>query len=290
MLFQDKIVEIYMFCTLSHLGILKVQGKDAKKFLQGQLTCDVEKPASMGAHCTPQGRVVSLFYLFSIEDAYYLLMQKNMISIAMAALKKYAVFFKTELSDASAEMFVLGASQNLAPEFTFSIPLSPTSSRHFLIGKEQNRAQVWAELNKLSSAIEAEQWHLQNIEEEIPAIYPQTSGKFLPHELNLDKLNAIHFDKGCYTGQEIIARMHYKGKLKTRLRKAIITSPTPLEVGLDICTQQENTSMTCGMIVDLCKENATSHYDLLIALNESNNNTAFFVNDNLLTISEQKHV
>jgi folate-binding protein YgfZ len=289
MLSQDKIVEIYMFCTLPHLGMIKIQGKDAKKFLQGQLTCDVENlvptQSCMGAHCTPQGRVISLFYLFLLDEAYYLLMHKEMVPIAMNALKKYAVFFKTELSDASTSLFILGSQQSpaLLPQSILSIPLSPTSTRHFIICKTRE------ELSKLDISTDIQEWHYQNIEEKIPTIYPQTSGKFLAHELNLDKLNAIHFDKGCYTGQEIIARMHYRSKLKTRLRKAIINSNNlTFSVGLDIYTKQNNITTSCGMLVDFCQKKDTHRYYLLIALNELNNNTAFFIHDdfNLLTLSE----
>ena len=94
-----------MFCELSDLGLIKIQGNDAKKFLQGQLTCDLDSVTAghsiMGAHCNQQGRVISLFYLFALANAYYLLMQRTMIPIAMAVLKKYAVFFKTEMMDVS---------------------------------------------------------------------------------------------------------------------------------------------------------------------------------------------
>ena len=94
-----------MLCELSDLGCIKIQGKDAKKFLQGQVTCDVDKitteQSSLAAHCNPQGRIISLFQLFLYRDAYYLLMQQTMIPIAMAALKKYAVFFKTEIKDSN---------------------------------------------------------------------------------------------------------------------------------------------------------------------------------------------
>src|SRR3990167_3633748 len=98
--------------SLAGKGLLKVSGPDAKKLLQGQLTCDVEEvkhnESRLGAHCTPEGRVVSLFHLFLLQNDYYLLMPRSMVPIELKALKKYASFYKVELSDASAHFSILG--------------------------------------------------------------------------------------------------------------------------------------------------------------------------------------
>jgi len=161
------------------VGLLKVSGNDAKKLLQGQLTCDVNdilpSQSRLGAHCNPQGRIISLFYLFNYQDDYYLQMPREMIAIALKALKKYAIFFKVELTDASDELSIIGSSCSHLPTF---------------------------------------------LENGVAMIYPETSGVFLPHEINLPQLNGVSFNKGCYTGQEIIARMHYRGKLKNQLHVA----------------------------------------------------------------------
>src|SRR5580700_4254691 len=93
---------------LTNFGLLKITGSDAAKFLQGQLTCDLEKITpgqfSLAAHCNPKGRVITLFYLCNYLANYYLFMQRNMVSVSMNALKKYAVFFKVTLADASDEL------------------------------------------------------------------------------------------------------------------------------------------------------------------------------------------
>lgn len=289
-----------MLCELPNIGLIKIQGKDAKKFLQGQLTCNVEllipTKSCMGAHCTPQGRVISLFYLLLLEDAYYLLMQKSMVAIAISALKKYAVFFNLDITDASLAMRTIGCDHtDIAHEKLSNIgyiSISPTSKRYLLTGTSNEIQPIWDALSKQTAVTNSNQWQHQQINEGIPEIYPETSGKFLPHEINLDKLNAIHFDKGCYTGQEIIARMHYRGKLKNRLHQATITNITHLQRGADIYTLQENKMSSCGMIVDLCEENtaATNHYHLLIVCNELNDNTPIFLNKNTqstLALSEK---
>jgi len=172
-------------------GLLKVSGKDAEKFLQGQLTCNIpdamKEPFLIGAHCNREGRVLSLFFLYAIHSDFYLLMPKEMVDITLNALKKYVVFFKVQLTNVS-DLLCL------------------TDKKY--------------QLNKNDF-----------IENNIPIIYPETSGKFLPHDINLHHLGGIHFDKGCYTGQEIIARMHYRGKLKTHLHKVTIQTNTALKPG-----------------------------------------------------------
>lgn len=220
-----------MLCELSNTGLVKVSGIDAKKFLQGQLTCNLEtitaEISSMGAHCNPQGRVISLFHLFLFQQSYYLLMPARMIPIAIKALKKYAIFFKAEISDASNEI------NQLLHHFPEKMPLSQQ----------------------------------QNILEKIPALYPETSEKFLPHEINLIALNAVSFEKGCYTGQEIIARMHYRGKLKSQLYRAAVSTSTPPQPGQDIYSAQVAKLKPCGILVDAYHDVCNNKYLILFIAN-----------------------
>jgi folate-binding protein YgfZ len=209
---------------ISHLGLLKVTGIDAHKLLQGQLTCnldELEKKGQLGAHCNPQGRVLSLFRITATDAGYYLEMPAELIPIALQALKKYAVFYKVELSDASAEFEQPAQSLN--------------------------------------------EWKTHNIEAGIPAIYATTTGKLLPHEINLPELNAISFNKGCFTGQEIIARMHYRGQLKKRMRRARVSSKAPPQPGADIYALEG----PAGTVVDSCQE-AGGTYQLLVVANQQN--------------------
>src|SRR5688572_15995778 len=111
---EVKTCEKKGFVSLKHLGLLKIFGKDAHKLLQGQLTCDMNEVTSnhslVGAHCNPQGRIISLFRIFHYQDSYFLQMPREMIPIALRALKKYAIFFKVELVDESDEWIAYGCS------------------------------------------------------------------------------------------------------------------------------------------------------------------------------------
>jgi tRNA-modifying protein YgfZ len=212
---------------LSHLGLLKVTGIDARKLLQGQLTCNLDEldARQLGAHCNPQGRVLSLFRISAVGDSYYLEMPAEILPTALQALKKYAVFYKVELSDASAELDQIST----------------------------------------AAALSLNEWKTSNIEAGIPAIYAATSGKLLPHEINLPELNAVSFNKGCFTGQEIIARMHYRGQLKKRMYRARVTAKTAPVPGADIYAEQG----PAGTVVDSCKETGDS-YQVLVVANQEN--------------------
>jgi len=196
--------------NLPPFGLLKIEGIDAKKFLQGQLTCHMDEtfPSNiyLGAHCNPQGRMISLFRLFLHQDIYCLQMPQSMIAIALQAFKKYAVFFKVVLSDAS---------------------------------------------NQINQFNQIELYGLY------PTIYPETSEKFLPHELGLQNTSAISFTKGCYTGQEIIARMHYRGKLKSQLCHGSI----PLDQAPQRGELLDNNTDITGVVVDYYQKN-NNLYDI----------------------------
>ena len=212
---------------VSHLGLLKVCGIDAKKLLQGQLTCNLDEltegSPQLAAHCNPQGRVLSLFRIILQGQDYYLEMPAETLPIALAALKKYAMFYKVELTDASTDLERVSDAASLA----------------------------------------VNTWKAQNIAAGIPAIYAATTGKLLPHELNLPDLKAVSFNKGCYTGQEIIARMHYRGQGKNRMYRALVNSKQAPLPGADIYA-----AGPCGTVVDSCLENE-NNYALLVVANQN---------------------
>src|SRR5436190_4633303 len=222
-----------------HYGLLCISGTGASKFLQGQLTCNVETlgtNAKLAAHCNPQGRIISLFYIFNQQDAYYLCLPLDMIATATVALKKYAVFFKVMIEDV-------------------------TSVWHLIAYNTPGKISIDKEPPIANQSFN--QWHTLMISQKIPAIYQTTSSQFLPHDLDLPTLGAIDFDKGCYTGQEIIARMHYRGKLKMRLFYSTIQTTTEPVIGTDV--YQANN--VCGKIVDYC--NGDNIYHLLITADEN---------------------
>jgi folate-binding protein YgfZ len=225
------------FCTLSHEGVLAVRGADAGKFLQGQLTCNLnylsETQASLGARCTQKGRMQSSFRILLEGDGVVMAMATELLEAQLADLKKYAVFSKSKLTDESAAWVRFGVDHGDAALSSLGLALpADTDSvvRHeglIAIRVSPDRAELWVAADQADaikgklSALLAEgslnQWLLGQIRAGIGQVMPETRELFIPQMLNLQAVGGVSFKKGCYTGQEIVARMQYLGKLKRRL-------------------------------------------------------------------------
>ncbi|TBU99861.1 folate-binding protein YgfZ [Stutzerimonas kirkiae] len=225
-------------CLLSYEGVLAVRGPDASKFLQGQLTCNISyltsEQASLGARCTSKGRMQSSFRICSHEDGYLLAMARELLEAQQADLGKYAVFSKCELSDESgywtrhglfactAQLAALGLSapdrdnQVVRSEGLIAIGLG--GMRVELWASPARAEQVAATLQTVASA-PLNDWLLAQIRAGVGQVFAQTRELFIPQMINLQAVGGVSFKKGCYTGQEIVARMQYLGKLKRRLQR-----------------------------------------------------------------------
>lgn len=269
-------VQSSFFVDLSHLGLLSVSGEGAKKLLQGQLTCNLDDitPEShrLSAICNPKGRIISLFRLFMLHDKYYLQMPRECVQLTIKTLQKYAVFFKVTIQDESDSIMRIGVSDtDLSSTLLVYFPTLPTEvdqavlinnifimklpglvTRYEIIG---DLAAFKQELALSIHEKNYSDWKQQDIRAGVPDIYLITSEKFLPHEVNLPQLNAVSFNKGCYTGQEIIARMHYLGKLKKQMHHGEIQSATSPIPGEDIINPE-------GTIVDFV-EISDNQYEIL---------------------------
>lgn len=225
-----------------YAGVLMIRGRDAFQFLQGQLTCDLAKitpkKLQLSAHCNPKGRVISLFYITKWDDDYLLFMHHALLAQAKKNLQKYMVFFNCEMLDQSNEFSV-----QLAFE-------TPTDTEHVFTRDDGTHFILYPK--NLAKGVEDLHWHQKDLLKCYPSIYPQTSGLFLPHELNLYDLNAIDLKKGCFTGQEIIARLYYLSQAKKMLSIFAEESGVQPTLGADIHDKNKN---SCGQVIDYYKEN-----------------------------------
>ena len=216
-------------CQLDTLGCIRLSGPDTVKFLQGQISINAAQIAqgqlSLGAICNPQGRCVALFWATLVGEDILLLQLQETIDATISHLSKYAVFFKTKITDASADYTCFGSiNSNLE-----SLSDSPTSleSHPLLSISKDNLVALYivdqAELNAFTASQpapnDANLWFAHLAEHGIPWLTKAGQNEFLPHNLDLPRLAAVDFKKGCFTGQEVIARMQYKGKLKSHLRR-----------------------------------------------------------------------
>ena len=219
------------YTLLPQWGILEISGADAKTFLQGQITFHMDEvhanKAQLAGHCNLKGRLQNLFYLLQsslCSSTYFLLMPKTMILPASKAFKKFALFSKVNFIDQSEILVHIGVFDEIShaelPHWEY-----PGHSPRWMTLVEK------AKLDTLSLIDISAQWEHQDVNEGFPMVYPETVDMFLPHHLNLDLLGAISLNKGCYLGQEIIARMHYKGNIKKHLYKITMNDEHTLTPG-----------------------------------------------------------
>ena len=218
------------FIPLTHLGLIQLEGIDARQFLQGQVTCDVgllsNNNSIFGAKCTPKGRTLTNFQLHEIcDDKLLMIMHRSLIDLVIKDLSKYAAFYKVTLIDATELYAIFGLGNvTLVYRFDVSSSFSYKDGRELVAVSGNQATDLWNELSKISTVAGYNSWETLNIQSGIPILQKETSGSFVPQMLNLDYLDAISFSKGCYTGQEVVARMRYLGKLKRKMYRINRTS------------------------------------------------------------------
>ncbi|WP_419536032.1 YgfZ/GcvT domain-containing protein [Endozoicomonas sp.] len=227
--------------VLSGQNFIKVDGTDRQKFLQGQISTHMVQLAahhfSTGVACSPKGRMYTNFKIMDNGEDYLLCMNSDLIETTMETLKKYAVFFKVNLTN-QPDYVALGLSgantntilTNIFPDS--SLPeqneVINVSSSSYLMKAQGNRPRyelwlhqddlplLWPELTKELTPATEDFWELLNIESVIPELRQETIDKYIPQHLNQPSLGGVSFRKGCYTGQEIVTRMQNLGQQKSR--------------------------------------------------------------------------
>lgn len=244
--------------SLSHYSAISLIGAEQSSYLQGQVTCDVngtnEHSLLVGAHCDAKGKVFSAFRLINRNNAHLLIQPENSLTASIAELKKFGVFAKVTISQSSELSFyaLVGeqASELLQENFaqvpnsltpvvhsngTSIVYIAGKQARYLLIDETDN---LTAKLNNFDlSTYSAPVWDLLEITEGFVQLSEKTSGEYVPQMLNLQAINGISFTKGCYLGQETVARMQYLGKNKRALFSLTANTGTPLLPG-DVIEKQ----------------------------------------------------
>lgn len=208
---------------LNHLGVLAVAGRDALSFLQGQVSNDTRRLAAGGpllaAYSTPQGRVLCVMHLLPHEGGALAILPRELLQPVLERLKRYVLRSKVELRDAGGEFAIAAGHAAPAPRTGIAgWPVSAASGRHWLVGSAGSLAAEG--LADPARAADAErEWRLADIREGMPQVYAVNSEMFVAQMLNLDLVDGISFNKGCFTGQEIIARTQHLGRIKRRMHR-----------------------------------------------------------------------
>ncbi|EGN75671.1 folate-binding protein YgfZ [Idiomarina sp. A28L] len=222
-----------IFIDLPNLGLISATGPDTQSFLQGQLTCDLKQlqPHNwlLGSHCDAKGKLWSIFRAIRFGEGISLIQNKSTIEKSLSELRKFSVFNKIELNDTSEQhRFFMVAGKEAAAEVATLTGVTPNNTHLSNDSIHALRLMPWAYLCVVPSDFEINNelapetyWHAMQIEQGWPNFESIQQETFIPQMLNLDTLAGISFKKGCYIGQETIARTHYKGQNKRRLIRLI---------------------------------------------------------------------
>ena len=211
--------------ALPYLSIIRFSDADAGDFLQNQLSADIlaleNGESTFACYCEPKGRVLALMLVCRVEESYYAILSTSLVQAVVERLRIYVMRSKVSV-DVLNEYTVSGCDADDVSELTqTSIPVIPlpNSSQHFVL---TNPDLATIDLNSQGA------WKTSELQRGITWLCAQTSGEFLPQMLGFDKLGAVNFRKGCYPGQEIVARTHYLGKVKRHPRRlSTVTAPCP---------------------------------------------------------------
>ncbi len=208
--------------------MVRVQGPDATRFLQGQLSNDVTRLAPdrslLAGYHSSQGRSIALLRLLWLGAEDFIgVLPRELARPIVTRLAKYVLRAKVKITDESSEWHALGL---IGPE-TATLPEASACAR---VGHTPAR---WLIVSRTSVPTDGERkmWHRLDIEAGQAQVFGATSEQFVAQMLNLDVLDAIAFDKGCYTGQEVIARAHYRGRVKRRMQRFATRGPCELVPG-----------------------------------------------------------
>ncbi len=239
---------------LNHLAALDVKGADAEKFLQGQTSAQVSLAdghfAPLTCFCTPKGRMLANAQLMRLGEEHYRLLLSNTLLDSLAShLKKFAAFYRAELTT-QRDLVFIGASDEapaLAEQLGLELPDrvgTHTNNDQVCVIRYPGETPRWLLCFDNDSKVDVASlqddqagrnaWQLEDIRSGLAWLTDTQQDHFLPQMLNWEALGGISFKKGCYTGQEVVARAHFRGQVKKRLMRISIETTTLPEVGASV--------------------------------------------------------
>jgi folate-binding protein YgfZ len=247
---------------LPGIAVIEASGADVTAFLHGQVSSDIQALADgssqLAAYCNPKGRMLALFRIIRRDDGYFLLLPAELLDATLKRLRMFVMRSKVLFSDVSESWAVLGCSGDKSMTALAGQGLNPPPEadsgawqddagiwrlrgeqpRALVLATKERMGQLWAALTD-SRPVGEPAWRLLDIRAGIPQVLSGTVENIIPQMANLDLIGGISFTKGCYPGQEIIARMHYLGNLKRRMYRLTISTPDLPAPGSDVHTADD---------------------------------------------------
>ena len=284
-------------CDASETGLILVTGEDAESFLQNQFSNDIslidETRFQLSSYSTPKGRLLAIFKVVKISNGYLLITPISLVEPLLKRLQMFVIQARVNLADASGHfvrfaiqtgnsqitghpLLASQTGQVKAGESVISLQFSSVNgeNRYLVMCLSIDEAKLlWDEFSHHLKVASFDAWRLSEIKAGMPIVYPQTSEEFVLQMSNLDLLEGVSFKKGCYPGQEIVARMHYLGKLKRRMFLTTLkTDLCPLP-GDEIARKGAESADGSGKVVDAVADNNGLCHCLYIAqINKVENN------------------
>jgi len=198
-----------MYINLTNRALLKITGADAEDFLQNQLSNDISKldnfNIQLNAYCQHQGKIIGLFWVMRHEDFFYLSFPGDLKDKIKARLQMFVIMSEVLIEDVSEQFSQIGLIDEGEPG-------------SFFIDERMSLLITTSKEKKTINSTNADEWTKTSIDSQLPEVFLSTSEKFVPQMLNLDIDEVgVNFSKGCYPGQEVVARLHYLGEAKRRL-------------------------------------------------------------------------
>jgi folate-binding protein YgfZ len=264
-----------VFSDLTHLGVIGAHGADAQAFLQSQLGNDINAldvaHSQLSSYCTPKGRMLGLFRIFRTEDSFYLRLPADTLDAVLQRLRMFVLRADVTLEDASEAFIRLGVAGRKAADILAGACGQPVPEavnavtragdltilrvpgvlpRFEVYAASLDAAKdLWDALNVDAAPVGMPAWRLLEILAGLPAVYAGTSELFVPQMANLQLVDGVSFKKGCYPGQEIVARMQYLGTLKRRMYLGRIATDEAVAPGASLFSAG-NGEQVSGRIVD----------------------------------------
>lgn len=258
-----------VIAPLTHLGLLECAGEEAKTFLHNQVTSDINHlgadTAQHSAWCSSKGRMLVSFLLFRDGPDYLMQLSADLAPAILKRLQMYILRAKVKITNLSVSRELIGLSgeqaEALLQAVKLPVPARPLATAAFDHGKvirldatrfeivvaSETAVELWRQLATGARPVGAAVWKWLDIQSGIPLITDATKEEFVPQMANFDQLGGVSFHKGCYPGQEVIARTQYLGKVKRHLYR--INADVPISAGNSIYSP-ENPEHPCGMVAN----------------------------------------
>lgn len=243
---------------LPHLGVIRVQGEDAARFLQGQLTQDFAllgpNQARLAAFCTAKGRMQASFIGFSPTPGEFLLiMSRDIMAPTLKRLSMFVLRAKAKLSDASADFGLYGLGGSAVGALAAAAPWSTMRSGAATVVRlypaEGQARALWVgpadAPAPAGSAMTVDLWQWSEVRSAVATVTGPIVEAFVPQMLNYESVGGVNFKKGCYPGQEVVARSQFRGTLKRRVWPA--HGPGPFAAGQEVF-HASDPSQPCGLV------------------------------------------